>query len=237
MAKNTFKGKKFGPGNQRGGNRKRKDDMPPDNRNGRREDNSPEKDGSRSGKGSYYVMADALHPFNAFSWYNKNPHLVEAAASIPFPYRPGMTMKIDGSVDADLYIPGVMSLQWAPTIGQSSLPTDPASIAAKEMYGKVREAFSGSIDADAPDFPIYLCALDSIDAYIGALKRLFRIVNAYTPENYAIPDLLLAALGCTPNTIADMRANRMKMYQYINELVGMTHKFRCPAVYTLSFNQ
>lgn len=185
-----------------------------------------------------------LSPLNDFSWYNRNPLLTQAAASIPFPYRPGMDISLDyrglslpsGATLEGANIPGIMALDWQPSIGQASLPTDPAAIAAKEVYATIRDAFSGTLSVDAPDLMIYFLSLDSIFSYIGALKRIFRIVTTYSSENYTIPDVLLQALGLTDALITDCKVNRMQLFQVINELVGMTHKFKCPAVFDL-FNR
>lgn len=184
---------------------------------------------------------DRLSPLNDFSWYNQNPQLTQAAASVPFPYRPGMQLPLSGLVSgtptgivANPKIPGTMVLNWAPSIGRAQGPTDPINITGKEIYARVRAAFSGSLDADAPDFIIYLLALDSIFSYIGHLKRLFRIVSTYSPQNYIVPESLVEAL--TPLDYENLAQGKMKLYQYINELVGMTHKFKCPAVFDL-FNR
>lgn len=180
--------------------------------------------------------------FNDYAWYNANPLLSEAAARIPFPYRPGMqiptTQAGTNSTGFSRPVPGVLALQWAPSVGQSSLPTDPASIAAKEIFAKVRAAFSGSLDADGPDMVIYLLALDSIFSYIASCKRLYRSINAFTYENYLWPDALLAAQlpsdTATPvDVIANLRKDKAKLWLNINELIGMTRKFRCPDIFPL----
>lgn len=180
--------------------------------------------------------------FNDYSWYNQNPLLSEAAARIPFPYRPGMEIPtIQAGVSSSVTtqpIPGILSLRWAPSIGRSSLPTDPASIAAKEIFAKVRAAFSGSLDADGPDMVIYLLALDSIFSYIAACKRLYRSINAYTYENYLWPDALLSSQlpdgSVAPvDIIQNLRRDKAKLWLNINELIGMTRKFRCPDIFPL----
>ena len=184
------------------------------------------------GNGSNYV-GDKLSSLNDLSWYNRNPALLQAAGSFPFPYRPGMSAHPVSSkmgINQPYQVPGIAVLDWCPSIGISTKNTDPASVAAKEIFAKVREKFSGSIDADAPDFVIYLMALDSIFAAIGAMKRIYRVVNTYSPDNYTVPDLLLSALGLAPADIQDWKSNKMLAYQYINELVAMTGKFHCPAV-------
>lgn len=175
---------------------------------------------------------------NDVSWYSRNPTLLAAAGSIPFPYRPGMfvpwiTTDTTGKSVTDIAIPGIVSLNWYPTVGYSQTPTDPASIVGKEIFAKVREKFSGSIDADAPDFVIYVMALDSIFSYIAMLKRVYRILTAYTSENHYIPDALLRATGLSAAQITDLKNHRMQLFQCINELVFMTRKFNIPAVFDI----
>lgn len=174
-------------------------------------------------------------PFNDFSWYNANPLLTQAAASIPYPYRPGMLLDY-GPTTQTFRIPGVLRINWVPTVGQSSTATDPASIAAKEVYATVRDAFSGTLEADGPDYIIYFMALDSVFSYIGALKRVFRVLNTYTPMNYNVPDVVLRGMGVNTDLIPVLKRDRMKLFQVINELVGMTRKFKCPAIFPI-FNR
>lgn len=194
--------------------------------------------------GENRTTAANTNGFNDYSWYNANPLLSEAAGRISFPYRPGMDIEVYanglGNGPTTRKIPGVAALHWVPSIGRSDTATDPASLAAREIFSRVRAAFSGSIDADAPDFMMYLLSLDSIFSYIGSLKRIYRILDAYTPENYNWPDSLLAALlppppaGTLPATvIRNFRENKAQFWQYINELVGMTRKFRCPDIFPL----
>lgn len=176
---------------------------------------------------------DRTKGVNDLSWYTKYPNLSAASASLPFPNRPGMSLATGftvNGVDHGFQIPGVMPIYWAPSVGNSSSSLDPISIVAKEMYARVRAQFSGSLEADAPDFPMYLMALDSIFSYIAWMKRVFRVVNAYTPENYQTPDALLTAMGFNTLQKTAMRAERVHLWDVINTLVLMSRKFRCPAV-------
>ena len=188
------------------------------------------------------IVKDGVTGRNDFSWYNRNPALTVAAASVPYPYRPGMQLPpILTDIDEPnrlqgFDIPGVMALNWIPSVGTSNSPTDPASIAAKEVFAKVRSVFSGSIEADPPDFIIYLLALDSIFSYIGSLKRIYRVLNGYSPMNYQTPDALLNAMGIPKANIPAWRADKTLLWQQINTLIGMTQKFKCPAVFDI-FNR
>lgn len=173
---------------------------------------------------------------NDISWYTRYPNLLQAAGSFPYPYRPGMTINLGSievsstkSIQRQFTIPGVLALDWIPSVGNSSVATDPASILGKEFYAKVRQAFSGSLDADAPDYVMYVLALDSIFAYIAWLKRLYRLLTVWTPENYALPDVVLRSMGLREQDIANLRSERTRLWQYINELVLQSRKFSCPA--------
>lgn len=156
--------------------------------------------------------------------------LLQATASIPFPNKPGMTVTVtdEDNVRSQYKIPGVMAIDWGPTIGYSQTSMDAAPITGQEIYSKVRSVYSGSLDADAPDFVIYLLALDSIFSYIAALKRIYRILTAWSPENYATPDTILGAMGFSQRAIDLLRAQRVQLWQGINELILQSRKFRCP---------
>lgn len=210
-------------------NRKRGSERPAyDNRRGtEREDARPQ-----------YGKTDS-EAMNDISWYSRNPNLLIAAGSFPYPYRPGMQLNMGTTPNAAITannpatrqfrIPGVLSLNWMPSIGVSNTATDPASVMAKEIYSRVREKYSGSLEADAPDFVMYLLALDSIFSYIAWLKRLYRVMNAWSPNNYAIPDVLLGSMWLSNQDIVSLRNNRTALWQGINELVLQSRKFTCPA--------
>lgn len=199
---------------------------------------------SESLEQSFGERKSAVNPFNDFAWYNKNPDLSVSAGSIPFPYRPGnrvnalmsYTFGAGTTSIRKSNIPGICTFNWIPSLGYSVDPNSPISIAARQIYAKVRSVFSGSIDADAPDFVIYLGALDSIFSYIGALKRIYRLINSYSPNNHFIPEGVMVALGIDSDLYNDLRVNKMQLFGAINQLVGMTERFVCPSVFTM-FNR
>lgn len=126
-------------------------------------------------------------------------------------------------------VPGVMVMDWYPNLGTSHSPTDPASVLGKEMYARVRAAYSGTLRADAPDYVMYVAALDSLFAYIAWMKRLYRTLSAFNPENYVVPDVLLSAMGLSEADIQSLRANKTQLWQLTNELVHQSRKFTCPS--------
>lgn len=170
-------------------------------------------------------------PQNDISWYAKYPNLLAAAGTFPYPYRPGMQLPVSTSaagVNRTMEIPGVLSMTWIPTCGKSSLPTDPASVLGKEIYARVRNCYSGRIYADAPDFVMYILALDSVFSYIAWLKRLYRVLAVWSPENRLVPDRLLKGMGLTDADINKLRTQKTELWQSINELVLQSRKWTCP---------
>lgn len=205
-----------------------------DNRKGRKQ-NSEEVESKRGDARSYDDSRTSA--LNDFSWYNHNPLLTAAVGNVPFPYKAGMSVPFYSVADEvtsqtrNYTIPGILALEYAPAFGRSTGATSPISLVAKEIYARVRAAFSGTLQCDAPDFMIYLGALDSIFAEIGAMKRVFRIINTYSSQNYNVPQLLMCALLRSGS--ADVNAyarDKTAMFGYINELVGMCNKFFCPAI-------
>lgn len=178
------------------------------------------------------LMHQAMGATNDPEWYTRNPSLTIASASIPFPNRPGMGINpLETELLAKYELPGVAVLNWAPTVGKAAEPTDPINVAGKELFAQVRSVFSGSIEADAPDFIVYLMALDSIYAYISGLKRIYSIVSQYSSDNYYVPEKLLQALGFTTAHIKQLQVGKMQLFNCVQTLIGMVQKFQCPAVF------
>lgn len=175
---------------------------------------------------------------NDFSWYNHFPDLISGSASIPFPYKPGMTIAgpvgtspAGGKGGPQLYrVPGVITIKWLPSVGVANNSLDPINIVANNLYSRVRNAYSGRLYADGSDIVLYLLSLDSIFSYIAALKRIYRLLNKFNPLNYSIPNAILTAIGISPANAEDLRLNKTQLWTYINELTHMTSQFMCPAV-------
>lgn len=185
---------------------------------------------TRESKDPIYSRKD-----NDASWYTRYPELVAGAGSFPYPYRPGSKLNVGGasstivgSIDREYAIPGVLSLSWAPSVGIAKDATDPVNVTAREIYARVRKAYSGTLRADAPDYIVYIMCLDSIYSYIAWLKRLVRLLNTYSPDNYVVPTRLLNALGIQTNMIATLASQRTDLWTLINTLSHMVSKFYLP---------
>lgn len=181
------------------------------------------------------IKNEKLSSLNDISWYARNPELLAASARIPTPYRPGMKVPYPGGhtgtvnwVYDGFHIPGVMGIYFNYSIGWSDNIVSPASLAAKEMFGRIRTAYSGELKADAPDIFMYALALDSVHSYIAYLKRIYRLLMAYDPNNRAIPHQVLKLMDFTDEHIRYMQSHKVELWGQINTLVHMVNKFSVP---------
>lgn len=172
---------------------------------------------------------------NALEWYSKYPRLLAATATLPFPNRPGMSLDlgISDNVTQSSIIPGVVALDYFPTCGFSEKVSDPISLVARELYARVRANYSADLEADGPDMVVYIMALGSIAAYITACKRIYRLLDAYEPENYITPNHVLHAIGLVDDDIIDLRSHKTDLYGYINEMVHQFNTFLIPDVFDI----
>lgn len=236
MAKNNNSNKRKGSG--RSGAPKSKSNGS-NNNNARRGRQDAYRNGKSYANDRDYGNSDKMSSENDISWYSRNPNLLLAAGSFPYPYRPGMDLNTEiqsakgttvSQLPAPMAIPGILEIMWTPTVGAAAGPTDPINVTAKQVYAKVRAAYSGSLEVDAPDFMVYLMALDSIFSYIASLKRLYRALNYYDQDNRLLPDGLLYSMGITGNALTNLRSQATLLWQNINTLVLQSRKFTCPAL-------
>lgn len=175
---------------------------------------------------------------NDVSWYTRYPSIIGPASKIPFANRPGMTLDIGylGDNDYSLVVPGVLVIDFVPSLGHSAEFRDAATQVSRELYQRVRAAYSSELDADGQDMLFYLVSLDSVFSYIAWLKRVYRVLVAYDPNNYITPTGLERAFGITDASFKALKADKTNFLSYINQLIAQTHTFRCPAVFDL-FNR
>ena len=183
---------------------------------------------------------DRMPRGNDSSWYTANSKLVEASARIPFPYRPGLSVpeffkdvdetRTSENVSLTTRVPGIFTIDWFPSVGTSKDVTSPVSLAARDIFSKVRSAFSGSIQADAPDFIMHMMAMDSIYSYIAHLKRLYRILVTFDPDNQITPEVVLQSMGWSVTNIEKLMIEKVRLFGAINELIAMTNRFFTPNI-------
>lgn len=150
------------------------------------------------GKGAY-DSAD-----NDASWYMRYPELAKDASKIPFTTPLGKYPFVDTNGimnnkfktgDEAFAIPGIMAINWIPTIGQSDDQNSPVNIVSREVYSFVRHANSGHSNYDAPDLMMYILAMDSLYSFYAAMVRAYGVMMLYNGMNRYMPKRLVEAMG------------------------------------------
>lgn len=110
-------------------------------------------------------------------------------------------------------IPGLMVFEWMPTIGISTSTTSPVSLAGRKMYYFVRHMNSGHANYDAVDLTNYLVAVDSALYMFASFRRIYGLLNVYSPLNRYFSQAIVAALGFD---FADLQANVANLRYALN---------------------
>lgn len=177
------------------------------------------------------------------AWYSQNPQLVKDYASMMFGFPTGTLLPKSLGFATRAAIPGIMSLEFCPAIGQAQVENDPINIAARNIYSFVRHANSGHSNYEAPDLMLYLIAMDSVYMMHSFMKRALGVVLDYSPVNRYYPSALLKAMYIDPDDLAAHTADfRGFINQYAVKMGSMCvpnsmsymarHTWMCEGLYT-----
>lgn len=148
-------------------------------------------------------------------WYAQNEQLMRDYASYPFADPLGTIMPPgSGANFSDRAVPGIMAVNFVPSIGYSQSEVAPINVAMRRLYSFVRHANSGASNYDAPDLMMYVIAVDSAMMYLSYLKRLYGVMLDYTPFNRYYPRDLILANGCD---FSSLEENLNDLRGYINQ--------------------
>lgn len=149
---------------------------------------------------------------NDVSWYAQNSQMLVDAASLAFNQMVGAPYSISYSINESptsdtKYIPGIMTLGWAPSIGVSVSENSAINIAARNLYSFVRHANSGHTNYDPADLMMYVLAVDSCYAFHASLVRAYGCMRYYMQTNRYLAKHLVAALGFSYSSLESALAN------------------------------
>lgn len=180
-----------------------------------------------------FARADGL---NDPSWYLRYPDLIAAAARAQFMQRPGDYANweedgVRGNV-RNRFIPSIMRIKYRAAFGTNLTPHDPITIASKGIWDRIRDAYSGTIRVSPPDLFMYMMHCDQFYAFIAWCKRLYGVMNVYSPFNHQMPFELFAAMfpsnNVTLETFNEWKRRRLEFYEFINQMVRMANKYVVP---------
>lgn len=135
------------------------------------------------------------------AWYAQSPQLLADYASFPFGAPAGIELPASLGYSGKSSVPGVMALEFVPTIGIATDANSPINVAARNIYSYVRHANSGHSNYEAPDLMMYLVAMDSVYMFHSFMKRALGLVLDYSPTNRFYPAMLLRAMHLDPDDI------------------------------------
>lgn len=162
------------------------------------------------------------------AWYALNPQLLKDAAS--FPYAWPLGNKLDVGVFGNLInrgsLPGVLVMNWIPTIGYSSDGTSPVNVASINTYTKVRHDNSGHANYDHADYMMYLLAMDSVYAFHSWMRRVYGCMLTYSNTNRYYPRAIVKAMGVDFDAL---QGNLADFRQYINTYAIKASALAVPA--------
>lgn len=157
---------------------------------------------------------------NDVRWYANSPEQLKSAASLSWTGISGQRL-----FDQDESVPGVMVLDWRPTIGGEDFSA--INQAASSMYSYIVHANSRNYKYDPND--LMLMILAGANAFSGFAEgvRVFGVMNRYNGVDMYTPQGLVKALGFDFN---DLRDHLSQMWFDLNHLAGKLQQIWIPNV-------
>lgn len=136
---------------------------------------------------------------NDWKWYASSESLLRDTASFSYLYPLGELIDKGQSAGTEANawsIPGVMAIYTAPSLGYTNTPSDPATIAARNLYTAVRARNSGATNTyEAPDLMMYILAMDGIFSLCANIRRAYGVIQQYGKVNRYYAAALVYAMG------------------------------------------
>lgn len=175
---------------------------------------------------------------NDLSWYTINDQLLRDAGSLSFNNPLGNTTRVSELSEfgsdinyvansvLDRAIPGLMAIEYAPTIGPSTDNYSPINIAARSLFSNVRKVQSGKWNYEPADLMKYILALDSCYMMFAYLCRIYGAAKVYSVVNRYWPDAVLKACHVDRN---DIIYHLSDLRYYINTLAHRLNTLCAPS--------
>jgi len=165
---------------------------------------------------------------NDFSWYNKNPGLIQDATKISFFNQLGAKIKSFGNKDDNsVTVPGIMTFPTVTGPGTSLNSTSGASLAGLSCYDAIRrELNKPNPDYEAQDVMMYILACDDIFAQYINILRAFGIAHTWSADNLYTPKAYLKAIyGWSTSDFMEFITNEANYRAEINLLLTKAASF------------
>lgn len=172
---------------------------------------------------------------NPVNLYTKFDRFVTDAATLPFANPLGaintheITVGSAHAAENDT-VPGVMAIEFTPSIGVSRDFTSPVNRSSIRFYTYLRSNQKASASYDHQDVTMMEVSLDSCFMFHGLMSKIYAILNQFTPMNEYYSRATVAA--CYAD-FDDLRANVQDFRAYINAYAYSLGQYALPAGITL----
>lgn len=152
---------------------------------------------------------------NDWRWYVPNQQLLKDVGSLPFTNALGARdyRGTYGDKYNDYSVPGVMRIDYVPTLGYSADVNDAVNICARSIYSFIKSFNSRAKTYDAPDLMLYIISMNSALTFHAWMKRLYGLMNTTSYTNRYYPASVVRAAG---GDYDNLLGNITQLRAYIN---------------------
>lgn len=137
---------------------------------------------------------------NPIEFWNKVTELYNDATEISFARILGDVYNVGGSGSniSNYAIPGVLTIDFLPTVGNGGQYNDALNRAFDRLYAYIYERYTGAIQFQKNEVAMQVLSLASVAFLIGHIKRGMKTLTSYSDINHNLPRLLWEAEGFDP---------------------------------------
>lgn len=185
---------------------------------------------------------------NDISWWNKNAEMFSAATRISSSAVVGTKVSNDWNLNsqvADQSVPGILSIEYHPTIGGEWLQSDyvsktseiaPQTSLAINRSSESRISFvvhanSRNTSYSGSDQSMVLVAGADIFSMVQLGVRAFGLMRNFSPINYYTPEAVIAGCGFDPD---DLKENYSHMWFDLNYRIAQCQQIWVPSDLTVT---
>lgn len=154
--------------------------------------------GSKGGRGKDDFINGSAGS-NDPAWWNRTGQIAKDSASFAFQGANGAQLRGFEAGRPYFTAPGVMVLDYVPTLGTVRGATHPVNVAARLLYDKVNSKNSRTPSYDPSDLEVYIIALANAWSLHSWARRVVGTYNTFDPENRYWPKAIRSAMGCAPD--------------------------------------
>lgn len=158
---------------------------------------------------------------NDIAWWNRSP-LFPLATRIPWNQVMGANTEVQNPGMSYTHVasqPGLMTVDFVPTIGWASDMNSAVNRAFNMLYADITAHTTGYLQMQQMDLAMMVVGVSSIACHLGYAKKVMGAYQDYASLNYYMPKGLISSLGIDFDDLVDNAAN------YQIELTDLINRF------------